>query len=186
MINPQFSLNNGYIQIYMGMGKGKTTASLGLMLRHLGHGGRVLYTSFCKGHKSFISGEKTFFKICKFLLGKRFTFKRFGNRMKWESPENITYDDKRWAVKNWKFILDNYKDYTLIVIDEATAALKCGLITEKRLLKFIEEKPDNIELVLTGREFSDNILDRADLITKMECVKHYFARGVQSRIGVEL
>jgi len=186
MINPEFKLDVGYIQIYMGNGKGKTTASLGLTLRHLGHGGNVLYASFCKGNKCFISGEKIFFKNCKDVYGKGLNFKRFGSRIKWEAPQNITYGDKRWAIKNWKFIKENYSKYSLVVLDEVTAALKCGLLSEKRLIDLLRNKPEQTEIVLTGRIFPESILNLAHLVTSMEPVKHYWDLGVMCRNGIEV
>ncbi len=182
MQNLNFTLSQGFIQIYCGEGKGKTTAALGLAIRHLGHGGRVLFCSFCKGYKSFFSGEKEFFKRLRL---SNIKFKRFGNREKWEAPDNIDASDMEWAVRNWEYITKNSRNCTLLVIDEACAALKCGLIPEYTLLNFVKSKPQTLEIVLTGRDFPDKIKEQAGLISRIESEKHYFNTGVQAREGVE-
>jgi len=184
--NPDFCLKNTYVQIYTGAGKGKTTASIGLATRHVGQGGSVLYTQFCKGDKdAFPSGEKAFFRLYSFLKGNKFEHHNFGSRYKWELPENITQDDINQAFKDFSYVVDNHHKFTLVVLDEIAHALSCGLVSDTDVLFLIDNCKDKTELVLTGRNFPESILDKAHLITEMKPIKHYWNIKVKARKGIE-
>lgn len=186
MMNPQFNIKNTYVQIYTGDGKGKTTASLGLTMRHLGQGGSVLYAQFCKGDKpAFPSGEKAFCNAYSFFKGGKFKFINFGSVDKWENTSNITEDDIKIARYNFDHVLKEVHKYSLVVIDEAAHALKCGLITENDITLLFCLCYNMAEVVLTGRDFPESILKHAHLITEMQPTRHYWDIGVIARKGIE-
>ena len=172
------------IHILNGSGSGKTSAALGLTIRHLGHGGKVLFVSFCKGSEDYELGEELFFKKCNEIYHEHLQYYRFGDTMKWESKDNVTLKDRQRASKDWKIILDNIKDCTLLVLDEASHALKCSLISQEQILKLIEDYPEK-EVILTGRSFPRVLQEKADYLTHLFSVKHPFFKGVQARRGFD-
>jgi cob(I)alamin adenosyltransferase len=178
-------MDKGYTHIYYGNGVGKTRAALGLMFRHIGHGGKALWVSFCKNNNDFISGEEEFIKNCINLPPDRLTFKRFGSKIKWESLNNITYSDITQSMEYWNFILLNYQNYTMLILDEITSILILNLLPEHKLIKLLSDKPNGLEIILTGRVFSEWIKNYADIITKMEEERHYFNNGIMARKGIE-
>jgi len=168
----------GYIQVYTGNGKGKTTAALGLALRAMGAGKKVLIAQFLK------TGNYSEIKALS-LLAPHITVKQFGAPkfvMKKPSPK-----DKQIAQKGWKNVetLIRSKKYDLVILDEINVAAFLGLIPVQQILFLMEEKPENLELVLTGRNASPKILEKADLVTDMREIKHYFSRGIKARMGIE-
>lgn len=189
LVNPKFKLDNAYIQIYMGEGKGKSTASLGLMLRHLGHGGRVLYMQFCKGDTNFISGEKKFIEKMGNLFRSEILFLNLDIGDKWENASNITEKDKENVLKIYRTALSFMNaytfPYTLIILDEVGYAIEAGLIEEQLIVDLINKYSGKKEIVLTGRHFSNRIKDMAHLITDMQCIKHYYDLGVKARLGID-
>lgn len=186
MFNPDFSLKNTYIQIYTGDGKGKTTASIGLTLRHLGQGGSVLYAQFCKGDKdAFPSGEKRFCEEYAKRFNGKFTFRNFGSKYKWETPSNIDNEDREQFIRDYSFVFMCCQNYTLVVLDEISHALKCKLISVPQLNLLIEKCKNHSELVFTGRDFPDELLNKAHLVTTMQPTKHYWDIGVIARQGIE-
>lgn len=174
-------MKKGYVQIYTGNGKGKTTAALGLGFRAVGRGFKVLLVQFLKG---MYTGELE--SIKKF---DNFTTKRLGetNKFSW----NLSEDEKQELInktqKEWRefteFINNNPCD--VLILDEVMGALKVGLISVEQLCQFIDNKPEGTELILTGRDVPKEIEDRADLITEMRKIRHYYDKGVTSRDGIE-
>ncbi|MBW1840514.1 MAG: cob(I)yrinic acid a,c-diamide adenosyltransferase [Deltaproteobacteria bacterium] len=168
----------GYVQVYTGDGKGKTTAALGLCLRAAGAGLKVFIAQFIKmGEYSEIKALKKFsdqitltqFGLGRFIKGK-------------PSPEDIEAAQK--GLQKVKSVLSSRK-YNIIVLEEANVAVTCGLFSEQALLDIIDAKPDDVELVITGRGAAPQIIERADLVTEMTPVKHYFQKGVKARVGIE-
>jgi len=168
----------GYVQVYTGNGKGKTTAALGLALRAVGAGLKVFIGQFIKlGEYSEIKALKRFsdqiqveqFGLGRFLKGR-------------PSPKNIAAAQKGLA--RIREVMASGR-YHLIILEEANVAAKLGLITVQDILDIIEAKPDDVELVITGRHASRRIIDAADLVTEMRSVKHYFDKGVRARLGIE-
>jgi len=167
----------GYVQIYTGNGKGKTTASLGLALRAAGAGLKVYIVQFLKkGDYSEIKALSRFKNITieQYGLGK-FVKGR-------PSDEDITAGSRGY-LKLCEILKQNKHD--VVIAEEANVAVTCNLITEKELLSLIDMKPDNVELVITGRGATDSLINKADLVTEMKEIKHYYKKGVTARVGIE-
>ena len=169
----------GYIQIYTGNGKGKTTASLGLALRVLGAGGKVFFAQFIKG-KPLSSEFKALDKFKNF-----FTYESFGKgRFIKGKP---AHDDIELAKRGLSACTEAMAsgNYDLVVMDELNGAIKCSLISIADVLSAIENKNDKTELIITGRNAPEELVKTADLVTDMQAVKHYFENGVAARTGIE-
>lgn len=175
-------LKNGYIQVYTGNGKGKTTAAMGLALRALGDGMTVYVVQFLK---SWQTGEvkslKFFqenFKIFRFDKVKGFTW-----NLNQEELEILKQEIK----KAYNFVEEILKlrSCDILILDEIMGTLKNGFLTEEEVLKLMDLKPDNMELILTGRNVPNKILEKADLVTEMKNIKHYYEKGVNAREGIE-
>jgi len=167
----------GYVQVYTGNGKGKTTASLGLAVRASGAGLNVFIVQFMKqGMYSEINALKKLDNIFveqygagQFVKGKPSDAERAKCRQGYERLCQII----------------EAGDHDLVIADEANIACFCGLLSEEDLLHLIDIKPDHIELVMTGRSAPASVMDRADLVTEMTDVKHYYQQGVVARVGIE-
>jgi len=167
----------GYVQVYTGNGKGKTTASLGLAIRAAGAGLNVYIAQFLKkGNYSEIKSLSKFENITieQYGLGK---FVR-GN----PSEEDMTAGARGY--KKVCEILEQNK-HDLVIVEEGNVAFMCNLFSEADLLALIDMKPGNVELVITGRGAPQSLLDRADLVTEMKEIKHYYKQGVKARVGIE-
>lgn len=175
---PRPCLPRGCIQVYTGNGKGKTTAALGLALRAAGAGLRTFLAQFIKaGSYSEIAALERFSDLI--------TLKQYGRGrfIRGEpSPEEI--EAARRGLREAGEALAS-GNYDLVILDEANPAAKAGLFSPDDLLRLMDAKPESVELVLTGRDAAPEVLDRADLVTEMREVKHYFAKGVQARKGIE-
>jgi len=168
----------GYIQVYTGDGKGKTTAALGLALRAAGAGARVFIAQFAKGRPT---AELAALQRFSDLI----TIKRYGREhfiMGEPEPEDVQaaqqgLQEVQQAIASG--------DYSLVILDEANIAVDLGLFSADALLTVIEAKPKQVEIIITGRNAHERIIDRADLVTEMRQVKHYYTRGVAARHGIE-
>ena len=183
LYNPEF-LQHGYIQIYTGDGKGKTTASLGLAMRALGRGWKVLIVMFTKGGNDY--GELISFASLSPVLKDKVKIIQAGlDRIVYSS--NISEEDKKLAQQGWKIakeaIINN--EYQLIILDEANIALDLNLIDISDMLQVLKNKPDDIEIVLTGRNAKPEIIEIADLVSEIKPVKHYWDKGIKARKGIE-
>jgi cob(I)alamin adenosyltransferase len=168
----------GYIQVYTGNGKGKTTAAIGLAIRAAGAGLKVFIAQFIKmGEYSEIKALRRFSDL---ITVEQFGLGRFTDGK--PLPEDIEAAQK--GLKRVKSIMAS-EEYKVIILEEANVAAKYGLITEQDLLKLIESKPHEKELVITGRGASPRVIENADLVTEMKPVKHYFQKGVAARVGIE-
>ncbi len=173
----------GLIHIYTGAGKGKTTVALGLALRAVGAGLAVAVVFFDKGGK--VYSERAALKKLKidyFITGvERFNPKtgefRFG----------VTEADILEAKKGLQIAkeVSMSKKYDLVILDEINTVAAQKMVETAEVLKLLEAKPKNVELVLTGRGAPQEILDKADLITEMYEVKHYYREGVKARKGID-
>lgn len=172
--------NNGYIQIYTGNGKGKTTSALGLILRAVGAGHRVCMLQFMKG-KAHSEHEALR------LLGDAVKVELLGHEefyMPQKGKKGMHVALARKGLERAQEVLKS-QDYNLVVLDEVITAVSMDLIKESELIKLIKEKPINIELVLTGRGATEMLIEHADLVTEMKEVRHYYAKGVAARRGIE-
>lgn len=179
------SFEQGCVHIYTGDGKGKTTAALGLCLRAIGAGKRAGIIYFDKGGKHY--SER---KILKDLKGKIDYFVCGCDRIDLETGKfrfGVREEDKEEALKG---LVKANKwaqggKYDLLVLDEVNTCVKYGMIKENEVLKLIDSKPKKLELVLTGRHAPESFKDRADLITEMKLVKHYFYKDIKAREGID-
>ena len=170
----------GYVQIYTGNGKGKTTAALGLAIRAAGHGWKTYIGQFLKGQDyGELEGIKPF--------SGQITIEQFGRKGFYHVTKDPDQEDiqraKKGLEKCRKAMLSSV--YRLIVLDEINVAVYFNLLTEEDVLKLIAKKPKNIELILTGRYAPPSFIEKADLVTEMKEVKHYYKQGVQARQGIE-
>lgn len=172
--------NSGLVHLYCGDGKGKTTAAVGLAVRHSGRGGKVVFAQFLKDGTS---GEcRVLAKLGVTVLAAnpvgKFSF-RMTEEEKAETAAVLgrTFDAATgFAVR---------ERATLLVLDEVCAAVNCGFLPEKTLTEFLESRPDSLEVVLTGRDPSENLQVHADYITEMKKRRHPFDEGVAAREGIE-
>jgi cob(I)alamin adenosyltransferase len=173
-------LEKGYVQVYTGNGKGKTTAALGLAFRAVGRGLRVFFLQFMKGggpYGEHLAAEK---------LAPLLTIVRTG-REGWVNRDNPDPEDVRLAEEGLETARRALTggDYDMVVLDEINGAVSFRLIPAEKVLALLAEKPAGVELVLTGRNADERIVDAADLVTEMRDVKHYYRAGVPSRTGIE-
>jgi cob(I)alamin adenosyltransferase len=168
----------GYIQVYTGNGKGKTTAALGLAIRAAGAGLKVFIAQFIKmGEYSEIKALKRFKDLI--------TMEQFGTgRFIKGKPSASDIEIARKGIEKIKAAFTSGK-YNVVIMEEANVAAKLGLLSVENILKIMDEKPKDVELVITGRGADPRIIEKADLVTEMKEVKHYFQKGIKARIGIE-
>ena len=168
----------GYIHVYTGDGKGKTTAALGLAIRAVGAGLKVYIAQFLKhGDYSEIKGLDRF--------SDTITVEQFGRgRFIKGRPSKEDVAAARQGLKKVKTILAAGK-YSVVILDEANVAVSLNLFSENELLEILDHRPHNVEIIITGRGAAAGIIEAADLVTEMKEIKHYFKKGVKARIGIE-
>jgi cob(I)alamin adenosyltransferase len=174
------ALERGCTQVYTGNGKGKTTAALGLALRAVGRGFKVCVFQFIKGGGPY--GEHLIAER----LAPLFTIIQTG-RPGWVNTKDISEDRRlaQDALERAKVLLAS-GDYDLFICDEINGAVGFGLIDVDQVLDLIRLRPDGVELVLTGRNADDRVVEVADLVTEMREIKHYYKTGVPARTGIEM
>ncbi len=171
----------GLVQVYTGEGKGKTTAAMGLALRAAGHGMKVYIVQFLKNGRS---GE-----ICTLrkIKGVRILCTG-GCSSPLKSPTEPERNQLRAEFKNTLSectkIMESGK-YDILILDEINVAMKKGLINQNAVIDLLSKRPEGVEIVLTGRGAPRKIVELADLVTRMEEVKHPFKKGIKQRKGVE-
>ena len=168
----------GYIQVYTGDGKGKTTAALGLTLRAAGAGLKVYIAQFIKmGDYSEIRALQR--------LSPSVTVEQFGcGRFAKGKPSK---EDIALAQKGLQRIKEVFASgqYNVVILDEANVAVSLGLFGVEALLNIMELKPADVEMVITGRNAPEPVIEKADLVSQVNAIKHYFQNGVKARIGIE-
>ena len=174
-------MEQGKVQVYTGDGKGKTSAAAGLAVRAAGWGKRILFTRFLKNENS---GElKVLDKIPEIEvlhLEKSYGFYSSLNAEEKKEAEE-TYR-KLWE-KTMQLISGG--SYDVLVVDEFMAAYNYGLIPQEEALCFLKEKPEGLEVVLTGRNPDPRLVELADYVSEIRKIRHPFDRGVQARKGIE-
>ena len=170
----------GTIQVYTGNGKGKTTAALGLALRAAGYGYKTYMGQFMKGQEY---GElKSVKKLSPLIVLEQFGRKSFLHVT--ENPEEEDIHRARLGLRKCLAAMLSGK-YRIIVLDEINMALHFHLLGEKDVLAFLDHKPNDIEVILTGRHAPLSLIRRADLVTEMKEKKHYYRKGLAARKGIE-
>ena len=176
----QRKLAKGLVQVYTGNGKGKTTASLGLVFRALGHGFRIHVMQFMKGQTTYgeLESAKQF--------ADRLTIEQVG-LPKFVKQGKQTPVDREMARKalSRAQIMVTSGDYDLVVLDELNCALDFALVELDAVKELIRTKAVHTELVITGRNVLPDIVELADLVTEMREIKHYYNAGQAARVGIE-
>ena len=150
----------------------------GLSIRAAGAGLKVFIAQFIKmGEYSEI---KTLKRFSDFITIEQYGLGRFIKGK--PSSEDIQAAGK--GLERIENIIDS-RDYHVVILEEANVAVTCGLFSVENLLKIIDKKPDDVEIVITGRNARPEIIDRADLVTEMKEIKHYYHKGVKARVGIE-
>jgi len=169
---------NGYVQVYTGNGKGKTTAAIGLAVRAAGAGLKVLFVQFVKGMKySEIGALERFNDL---ITIRQYT--RGCSIKRDAQKEDI--DSATAGLEEVKRLLTE-KKYNVVILDEANIAIHSSLFSAQDLLGAICSRDPSCEIVITGRYAPPQIIQIADLVTEMKEVKHYYAQGVEARAGIE-
>jgi cob(I)alamin adenosyltransferase len=172
------ALEKGFIHVYTGHGKGKTTAALGLGLRAAGAGLNVYMIQFMKGRRySELDAVKHL---------TNFTIVQYGRDefVSKKKPEQVDIDLAQKGFAQAKKIVKDGK-YDLVILDEINVAIDYNLISLDDVLKLIKEKPKKVELVLTGRYAPPELVKSADLVTEMLEIKHPYQDGVLARKGID-
>jgi cob(I)alamin adenosyltransferase len=168
----------GYVQVYTGDGKGKTTAALGLVVRALGQGLKPVVLQFMKPDAT---------------EGEILTLARLGVPTRrcgldhWVLGGKVSGEDLAAAAAGFERArgLVESEEYDVVVLDELVTAVFFGLVPLGSVLELVASKPDSVELVITGRRAPQELIDAADLATEMRPLKHYYDAGVQARPGIE-
>ena len=173
----------GLVIVHTGEGKGKTTASLGLALRAWGSGLRVLILQFIKGGQRY--GELEAIKALKSVrdaIEVRQCGLGFTRRDEKRKAEHIAAAKEAVREAEQEIVSGNWD---LIILDEINYAVKFGLLETDDVLRLVKEKPQELHLVLTGRDAAPELIDAADLVTEMKLVKHPFQKGIKAQLGIE-
>ena len=169
----------GCIHVISGDGKGKTTSSLGLALRAAGHGFKTLIIQFMK--KGWDYGELKAVEHISNIQIIQFGTPEFVNK---EEPLPIDYQEAKAALQHFIDELRSRK-WNIIILDEINVALDYKLISEEIVLKELKTRPKNIEIILTGRNASQALIDLADYYTEIQSIKHPYQKEIMARKGVE-
>ena len=167
----------GLIHVYTGRGKGKTTAALGLAMRAAGHGFKVGIIHFMK---IWDYGE------VKSLQKLEIDLFRYGTTelIDPKNPSPIDFEEAKKAIEKAEELIEK-ADHDILILDEINVALDFKLIPLSRVVDLLENKPDNLELILTGRNCPKELIERADLVSVIDAFKHPYKGGLESRKGIE-
>ena len=172
-------MEQAFIQVYTGPGKGKTTAAIGLIVRALGQGFNVLLVRFLKSD----SPPSSELHVLEKLPGVDVVTAGLGGVEARNRPEDLAQNVRATFTQIKPMIFGGY--YDLVVLDEFNGVLHKGYLPLEEGLQLLDQRPPQIELVLTGRNAPPEVLDRADLVTRMEADKHPFTQGIPARPGIE-
>jgi cob(I)alamin adenosyltransferase len=169
----------GLLVVHTGVGKGKTTAALGMAIRCLGHGMKVAIVQFIKG--AIDTAEERIFKN----FGDQVVFLRMGEGYTWETQNRER--DKAVAQGAWveveKFLQD--PTFGMVVLDELNIAIHHEYVSLDQVLKAVAQRPHMLHVVITGRGAKPELIDAADLVSEMKMIKHPFRKGIKAQKGVE-
>jgi cob(I)alamin adenosyltransferase len=171
-------MRKGYVQVYTGNSKGKTTAALGLALRAAGAGLKVFIAQFikkkkCSEHKA-LERFKDLITVKQYGMG--FMLKR--------KPSGADIKAAQKGIEEIGQIIRS-KRYNIVILDEANVAVHYDLFPADDLLEIIKTRPAAVEIVITGRYADEKVIEAADLVTEMKVIKHYAEKGVKARVGIE-
>jgi len=174
-------LKNGLIIVFTGNGKGKTTAAMGQALRAVGQGMKVLMLQFIKGTWDY--GELESIKR----LDPDFKIKPMGkgfvrSKSKLNDNEAIENINQSWEQTENEIFSDKYD---MVILDEINYVIDFGLLPIDKMLTLLDNKPERLHVVLTGRNAHEKVIERADLVTEMTEVKHQYSKGIKAQKGIE-
>lgn len=171
-------MSKGRIIVNTGEGKGKTTAAFGTALRAAGHGQRVAIVQFIKGDGNY--GEAAALEAC-----TNVDLQRIGSGFTWKADDPAV--PKALAREAWEASrrLALSDQYDLLVLDELNYAAVEGYVSEEEIIDLLRQKPDRLSVIITGRGASQGLIDAADTVTEMRCIKHAFAGGSPAKKGIE-
>lgn len=190
----------GMVQVYTGNGKGKTTAAIGLAIRALGAGKKVLFLQFMKAK---VYSEHNILpdlspNLTLKTIGKPFFVVKEGSmppeeEAKWKDKA-VFFSPGQPPSEYLKIIAGGMAEareavtsgkYDLVVLDELNCALHFGLVSWQEVKSLLESRAENVEVVLTGRGATPELIEMADLVTEMKEIKHYYSKGLEARKGIE-
>jgi len=172
------SLKNGFVHVYTGNGKGKTTAAIGLGVRAAGAGLRVIMIQFMKGRR--YSELDALQHLTNFMV-VQFGRDEFVSK---ENPEQVDIDLANKGLRYAKEVIQS-NTYDVVILDEVNVALEYQLIALQDVLELVNNKPKNLELVCTGRYAPPELVKDADIVSEILEIKHPFQNGVVSRKGID-
>ena len=172
----------GFIIVYTGDGKGKTTAALGMALRAIGRGWKVLMVQFMKGtwHYAELDAAKR--------LAPDFEIVSMGKGFYKILDDHYTEEEHRAAaLAALQFAREKMLsgEYDLLILDEVNNAVSTGLLSMSQLAELLDSKPSDFHIVLTGRDAPQELVDRADLVTEMREIKHPYQKGILAQKGID-
>lgn len=174
-------MKKGYLQVYTGNGKGKTTAALGLTIRAAGAGMNVVFSQFVKSMNTSelnIINNIDNIKVLRYASSKKFV---------WDMSEEEKAELKNEMQMQLKdtIRISKEKQCDVVVFDELLGALHGDFIGKQDILDLIENRPENCEYIITGRAAPDWLIEKADLVSSVDLIKHYMDAGVNARKGIE-
>ncbi len=172
-------MKKNLLMIHTGDGKGKTTAALGLAFRAVGHGHRVCLIQFIKGSWKYGESETAS------RLNDLMEFHIMGRGFTWQSDnlsEDIALAKKAWELAKEKILSRNYQ---LVILDEMTYLITYNMLTEDEVLAFLKKRPEDVHVLITGRNASAGLMEMADMVTEMKAVKHHYKAGIKAQKGIE-
>ncbi|MTK12373.1 MAG: cob(I)yrinic acid a,c-diamide adenosyltransferase [Clostridiaceae bacterium] len=170
-------MEKGYIQVYTGNGKGKTTCALGLSLRAVCAGKKVFFGQFTKGMKYSELNAPNYLP--------NFTLEQFGRAVFiLGNPTKADKEVARKGLQKAEEVLTS-GEYDVVVLDEINIALFYELFSVDEVIEILDKKAEKTEVILTGRYANERIIEKADLVTEMKEIKHYYTQGVPARKGIE-
>lgn len=175
------SANRGLVMVYTGNGKGKTTAALGLALRQIGWGRRVLFLQFMKGEGNVYGERIAAQKYLPLLEIEQLGREEFVNL---SDPDPIDRKLAQQGLERAKEAIKS-KQYGLVVLDEVCVATACGLVSAEQVIELLGAVPEGTDVVLTGRYCPEAIIDMANMVSEVREVKHHYKKGIPAREGIE-
>lgn len=169
----------GCVHIYCGDGKGKTTAAAGLAVRAAGAGKKVLFFQFMKDNTS---SERN---ILEQIENITCVPGRAEEKFSFQMSEDERRKSRQYYAETFADLCEAAASYQMVIFDELICAVQCGFLPEEEVIRFLEEKPEALEVVLTGNVPGERLLALADYVTEMKKVKHPYDRGLAARMGIE-
>ncbi|MCK5782716.1 MAG: cob(I)yrinic acid a,c-diamide adenosyltransferase [Flavobacteriales bacterium] len=174
-------METGFVHIYTGEGKGKTTSSVGMGVRALSHGLKVCYSYFSKNPSLYGNTEvNTLEKLGATIMGEGNQHPSFNKNVTHKRHSELTKE----SFENLKKLI-SHEDFDMLIMDEVLISVGQRFIDENDLIVFIQNKPKKLEIVMTGRDASDELIDIADYVSYIGMVKHPYEKGIESREGIE-